>query len=320
VVLAGQAANVQPDEFTLVRKDKEDLTVLLVEATKVLPDGATLADGDRVRVVAQKPAGDTAELEALVVQIVREESKPPDQPRPRPRQVCGVIKTLPDTPPVGTWTVAVPAVGDFAFTVNDETEIRPEDKAPGVGDRACVDAQQQDDGSWLAIRIALQPRASLGRGEQRVIVLHGTEVGAPGTELPWTLTVALKEGSQKQVQVTADTKVTGQLADGARLMVQAVWRTDASGTKGLVATHIVVPAIEQGQRPAPRSVRIKGVIETFGDTSWTITLEDGSSLSVAVDAHTTIVGTPEVTRSVEGRALRQADGTLLAKVLRVECD
>jgi hypothetical protein len=94
----------------------------------------------------------------------------------------------------------------------------------------------------------------------------------------------------------------------------------------LGARHVVVPEIEQDQEQLARPVKFEGTVTEVSDDgkAWTIAAEEDGDLVVTIDENTAIVGLAAgespVDRRVEGRAVRQADGTLLAKVLRVERD
>lgn len=64
--------------------------------------------------------------------------------------------------------------------------------------------------------------------------------------------------------------------------------------------------------PSDSVRRIHGTVASIGETAWTITLADGSTLAVTVGAETKVTGAPKVGDTVDVLARPQSDGSLLA--------
>lgn len=64
--------------------------------------------------------------------------------------------------------------------------------------------------------------------------------------------------------------------------------------------------------PSDSVRRIHGTVASIGETAWTITLPDGSALTVKVGAETKVTGAPKVGDTVDVLARPQSDGSLLA--------
>lgn len=153
-----------------------------------------------------------------------------------------------------------------------------------VGDYVTVHAFKQGDGSLLAREIKL---------ETKHIKFTGI-VEAMGPTL-WTI-------SGKAVTIGPDTRLEGNIQIGSRVSVDA--RLQPDGT--LLARKIKL---------APDKVEFVGVVESIGDTSWTI-----GGRTVAVDASTEIKGNIQVGDRVKVKAQTQNDGTLLAREIELYYD
>lgn len=64
--------------------------------------------------------------------------------------------------------------------------------------------------------------------------------------------------------------------------------------------------------PSDSVRRIHGTVASIGETAWTITLPDGSTVTVRVGAETKVTGAPKVGDTVDVLARPQSDGSLLA--------
>lgn len=122
----------------------------------------------------------------------------------------------------------------------------------------------------------------------------------------WTITV--RDGTDREVTVNAETRIVGAPAVGD--MVEVVGHSDSAG--GFLAQLIAkIPA------EPPQPERLRGVVRSIGRDSWTIGTGSPTSpdVVVKVDAETRIVGDPHVGDTVEILALREAAGDLLAKLI-----
>ena len=325
-VISAIDGNDQGSLITLHRDDG-DVQVQVTAGTRIVPPGATPAVGDTARVVAQKPkqAGDP--LLAVILNLAdgpRQPGDPPTEPR---KHVCGTIAALPADPHDGTWTVSVPKVADYALIVTADTAITPPDATPQVGGGVCFEARQTDQG-WLALSIHLNARPEPGRGMPgpKMLVIHGTVVGPLPADRSgdWTLELAVAGAENQLILVTKDTRIAGDLAEGAKVMVHAHRVADAAGTRTLVADKIAVGNGTPGQPKVKDVVRIEGVVKAATDTAWTITTDDSTDVEVGITADTAIVGLAAgespVGREVKGMARRAEDGSLVALIVRLDHD
>ena len=112
----------------------------------------------------------------------------------------------------------------------------------------------------------------------------------------------------QEVRVNADTAIDeqkGRAEVGAWAQVKATRQADGS----LLATKIV---IKRPKEAPSEPVEFQGVIESLSDTTWVI-----SGVAVAIAGDTAIEGTPQVGSVAEVKAIRRADGSLLAKRITV---
>jgi len=111
------------------------------------------------------------------------------------------------------------------------------------------------------------------------------------------------------IMVNANTEINQEKARaevGAWARVRAKRRSDGS----LLALKIT---IERGSEQRGEPLEFKGVIEQIGDDSWVI-----SGKTVLLNEETKIEGTPHVGWLAEVKALRRADGSILAKRIVVK--
>ena len=330
VVLAGVIHAIEDTEagrlLTLQKAGAPDVQVLVTDETRIVPPTASPELGDVARAIVQKPAGRAAVPVAMVLNLAKGARLPQGPQEPRQKHVCGVISGLPDDVHDGLWTVAVPSVADYELIVTPDTRITPTDATPAVGDAVCFVARQATEG-WLAVTIHLDPRPTPGepRRERKTVVVQGTVAALPeDRSADWVLTVAVAGAQDQDVLVTAMTMVDGELAIGARVVLQAEWVVDPVGTgRTLVAKRIkVLP--EPAKRHLAAAVRFQGLVTAAEESSWTVELEDGTQITVGLDARTAVIGLAAgdspVGRRVEGSATRAADGSLLARILRLQSD
>jgi len=328
VVLSGVISDVATTAdgvvLTLDRGERDedpadDVTIQLTADTRISPPGVEPAVDVRARAVAMAPADEGGAFTALVLVL-----KGRPQPPQRPLQACGTITALPASGRDGDWTISVPDVADYTFAVSAQTRITPRDVEPAIGMRSCFLARPTDAG-WAAQNVVLKPARDGQGGGRDTVELNGTVTGLPADRSgDYVLTIQGADAAH-DVLVTPDTEVEGDLADGVRVAVRALRSTDAAGNEVLTAQKIRVvgrPSTPgRGHSQAP--VRVEGVVtEVAADgTSWSIAHE-GTTTVVTIGDETHIVGlaagASPLDREVEGRALAQPDGTLLAKTLRVK--
>ncbi|HBY97844.1 MAG: DUF5666 domain-containing protein [Ardenticatenaceae bacterium] len=219
------------------------------------------------------------------------EPPPPTETPPAVVNIHGVILTVNATSETegtltvetmrGTETVNVSSettiVGDrgLALTLND---LQPSMVAGVQGTRA-------EDGSVDAVRI----EARLAVVEFPGVVLSMPDGGGAGS---WRIGAAT-------VTVDENTQIAGEPTVGSLVRVTGIRQND-----GIVrALRIWVVRDPRENQP----VRFRGPIQTVGESQWVV-----AGVTVAVDANTEIVGTPEEGRIAEVLARVQADGSLLA--------
>lgn len=315
----------------------DDVAVLVPASTKISPPDAALDVGDNVRAMV---TGDEEPFEAYHITVLDEAAHEPGHMADRPLHGCGTIASLPEDVHDGWWTIDVPAVDSFKLMVTADTDITPADVAPAEGMNACFKAHS--DGEELqADHIQLSAGHGPGSGAKaRKLQIRGIVVAPPGDSLPSEIKVAV-EGRDDlvAVQVTADTRIQGELDVDASVVIQARVENSETGEKLLVAEKIVVvarhghrpghpgrgPGMEPGQGKA--AVHFSGIVTAVngdgdGDV-WTIDpgeLGGADEFYVLVTAETKLVGfggTP-VGEEVEGVAKPDADGQLVARMIRAE--
>ena len=178
-------------------------------------------------------------------------------------EFAGRIEALPASGLLGQWTVA-----GQTFTVDGATRIKIEgdDEVVEVGDWAEVKALRQADGSLLAFWIAVRPPYVTLRGPISEIPEGGLGI--------WVI-------AGQPVLVDEESR----LSERARQAEVGAW------------AEALCRQMEDGQLWAQRLlvmhanhlVRVVGIIEEMGETSWVV-----SGVTVMLDAETRIVGTPAV--------------------------
>ncbi len=320
ITAVGQADG--SEVLTLDRGDRDndpadDVTLLLTMDTRISPPGATIAVDVRARVVALPP---TINIGAYRVLVLVVKGRP--EPEKRPLQACGSINALPDGGIYGEWTVVVPDIAQYKFVVNAQTQITPPGVEPTVGMRACFLARNSAAG-WVAQNVELKPVRN--GGDRPKVELNGIITALPLDLVGnWTLTLEVEGGTHYDVIVTPNTSIEGTLLVGAHVSIRATRSMDAAGTSVLTAERIKVV----GAANTPREghghavVRVGGVVSAISDdgSQWTLTHEE-VSIVVTIGADTRIVGLASgesaLNLEVEGKATTQADGSLVAKLLRV---
>lgn len=332
-IITGVTTTTAGVELTLDRGQRDDdasddVTIRISDTTRIAPPGAKPAVGLKARAVATALTADRMTFAATLL-VLGGRAKPEQHPL----EACGAISALPAGGTVGDWTVHVPDVADYTFAVTADTRINPKHVDPAVGMRACFQARAAEAGGWIAHNIELKPKGHKGgddHDEHARVELNGVAMALPADRsVTWTLTISLTmqaAGTTANVLVTPDTEIEGELVAGARVAVRASRAFDAAGNVVLTAQKIKVlgaPAAPGGDDHG--AVKFEGKVTAISadGKSWSIK-HDGDVVVVTVDANTHIVGliagASVLGREVEGKAVVQADGSLLAKQLRIKRD
>jgi hypothetical protein len=187
------------------------------------------------------------------------------------------------------------AVSDSAWTIDDRTFLVNAQTVflgnPGLGDFVEVRFHRNGEGQAVADRIQKEDPFD-DEVEFRGIV---EAIGGAS----WTI-------SGRVVQVNASTVLRGDPRIGDLVEVRADRAPDGT----LTATHIHT---EDGEDDDDDEREFRGIVESIGDTSWTI-----GGRVVRVNAKTMLLGNPRVGDFVEVHANRAADGTLTATRIETE--
>ncbi len=254
-----------------------------VESRVFLIDAQTVID------TRQGPAviGAWAEVKAaltgagdLLARRIKIEDRVPDGAKIEFR---GPIESIP--PP--SWVVA-----GRTLAIDEDTEIRNPERA-AIGAIAEVKARRLDDGSLLALAIKIE-------GDETHMRLYVEWVGVLERfdDASWTV-------GGRTVQIDDATVIRGAPQVGARVEVKALRQAD--GSLLALSLHVVEAESEEEWR---------GVVESITPAAWQI-----GGRTVTVDARTVFDerdGALAVGVMAEVKALRQADGSLLALRIRAE--
>ncbi len=254
-----------------------------VESRVFLIDAQTVID------TRQGPAviGAWAEVKAaltgagdLLARRIKIEDRVPDGAKIEFR---GPIESITPT----SWVVA-----GRTLAIDEDTEIRNPERA-AIGAIAEVKARRLDDGSLLALAIKIE-------GDETHMRLYVEWVGVLERfdDASWTV-------GGRTVQIDAATVIRGAPQVGARVEVKA--QRQADGSLLALSLHVVEAESEEEWR---------GVVESITPTAWQV-----GGRTVTVDARTVFDerdGALAVGVMAEVKALRQADGSLLALRIRAE--
>lgn len=302
----------------------DDIQARLSDDTKIHPKDADVAVGLKVKAILL-PAK-TGEIAVADQLILKDRDDDDDDDEGRKMHACGSIATLPTDPRDGSWTVTVKDVGDFSFLVNGDTELKPKDAVPAVGDRVCFEARQTDSG-WLAKEVELKDADDDGDEDdhRKKVELKGLIQSLPDDRSgEWDLVLTLEGRGDVTIHVNQATEIEGDLAVGARVAVRAKVTVDGGGAESYLAERIKLVGEKGGGRDkAPKSVHIEGRVTAVSADGATWTLDDeGTVVVVTVTLDTwlrgLLPGQSPVGLRVEGVAKRQADGSLVARLLKIE--
>ena len=204
---------------------------------------------------------------------------PTATPRPIKLQVEGAVSRI----AADSWDV-----GGQTVLIGDSTVIDKRGGNAEVGAWARVTALRREDGALVALEIVIE------RGASRPPEIYEFQgVIEVLTDVKWTV-------SGTVVRITADTVINGTPQIGRAASVRALRAQDGS----LTATNITVKPED--------IVQFEGVIQSVTASQWVV---DGRAVQIA--SSTTIEGTPEIGAIAEIEAVQKADGSLVARWIRV---
>lgn len=172
-------------------------------------------------------------------------------------------------------------VGGRVVAVDAETEI---DTGIDVGDEVKVEAVLQPDGTLLAHEIELRHESIKFVGMVQAILSD-----------TWTI-------DGRTVHVDGRTKIKGDIDVGDYVRVHAFEQSDGS----LLAREIKLET---------KHVKFTGIVEAMEPMTWTI-----SGKAVTIGPETQIEGDIQIGSRVKVDARLQADGTLLARKIKLELE
>ncbi len=177
---------------------------------------------------------------------------------------------------IGEWTVATTNSTAVTFLVNENTEIRPPEVRPEVGDWAKVTAVRREDGTILALKIHIRDGDHPHEVEFRGTIVEME--GNPPRKIVvnvWTTTDSA--AALVDVFINDHTRIEGELRVGAHVKVQGFLLDNRS----VLAKLIVVKYPE---------VEFRGRIESIEDDVWIV-----GGVTVLITHATIITGaTPRV--------------------------
>ena len=187
-------------------------------------------------------------------------------------------------------------IGSLAVTVNVTTEIHPNAAAAAVGAFVTGEGIKQPDGSVLAREIDVQV------SEPRPIEVHfsGPIVSKNGEQ--WMIgNISVTVNVTTEIRPDSAAAVVGAFVRG-----QGIKRSDGT----IIARQIEVVTAPGGT--VDMHVEFRGPINSIGANMWVV---DGKTISIT--AQTQIHGTPVVGALAEVKALKLADGSLVALEIEV---
>ena len=210
----------------------------------------------------------------------------PVPPTPTPERLVKVrFKGRIDSIIGGMWTI-----GGEVVNLDGATAVDQSAGAARVGSTVAVVAVRLEDGSLLALQIAVERTAP---AQEQPFEFQDLVASFGASE--WVV------GSHRLI-ITPDTQIEGTPRQGLLAQVKALRRGDGS----LVALHIVV-------KPPSEEVQFEGTIQNLAGAYWTV-----DDVKVEVDDQTVVVGAPAIGSVVEVQGLLLPDGSVLATKVVVQ--
>ncbi|MDH7485006.1 MAG: DUF5666 domain-containing protein [Anaerolineae bacterium] len=203
----------------------------------------------------------------------------PTPPRPVAVRIVGLIESM----AADRWVVAGRTILLTGATVIDDTAGQAL-----VGALVAIRAEPQADGTLVALHITVQEPVRPEVTEFSGLI---ERIAADS----WTV------GGQR-VEIGPQTNIQGEAQVGRLAHVRALSYPDGR----LLATRIVVEQPELEER------FVDGPIESLGADTWTV-----AGVTIVLDAQTVIAGQPELGRRAQVQGYLQADGSVLARHIRV---
>jgi hypothetical protein len=217
---------------------------------------------------------------------------------------------------------------DVTVNVNSNTIIRSHGQIVPlstivVGDQVEIQSQRAADGSNLAVRIQVESEGSSHENEQ--VEVNGVIASISGTAI-----TVNGGGTSTVVNVPATATIRGnsnvvltfsQLKVGDRVEVKAQRSADGS----LQAVSINDEA--ETEAPHDQTVELKGNLTAVSPTSVTVGAQGSAPVAVGITSATTVqdkdgksasVSDLKVGQTVEIKATRQSDGSLVANSIKID--
>jgi hypothetical protein len=184
------------------------------------------------------------------------------------------------------WTVS-----GQRLMVRSSTRIRQEGAKAEVGGWAVVDAIKHSSGELEA---------------REIVVLRGADQPPQAIEFSGLIEEISGDSwlvAGRRVQIVAETVIEGAARVGAVVHVKADQYADGR----LVAKRITV------QSDVEQVVQFEGIIQSIGEDRWVVAGQE-----LVIDEHTDISGDPVIGAVAEVEAVVRADGSRLARSIRVK--
>ncbi len=152
---------------------------------------------------------------------------------------------------------------------------------------------------------------------------------ATATPIPATPTPPRKVAVKFTARIE-DIAASGWAIGGRKVRISATTRIDereGKATVGAMATVVAIPqeddtllateiTIERSTQPSEQPYEFRGLIESFGPLQWTV--RSDTLYTLIINQDTVIEGRPQKGLLAEVKALRQSDGSLLARRIVVQ--
>ena len=220
-------------------------------------------------------------------------------------EFVGQVVALPSDSLRGIWQI-----DDIALEVNGETALLPGGHVPQIGEQAEVKAVRRVNAPPLAKSITIRPSLL-----EKVPVEFEGEISQLPSGDSWIGTWMV---SDVQVRVDEATKIIGTPGIGANVEISGL----EEGPRSLRALEILIHD-DVGQEIVVRGTIVEAKLGPALDT-WAFAVQsgdkEGTIYRIRIDRHTFIDesrGPVAVNSWAEVRAMRQDDGSLLARYIRL---